>query len=245
MAKDVANNLNYFLLLDEKDQSYLGSIRHWENLKVGFDEQRIWLKDLDYAQMLSVEIQTLPSKKIYSEKEGKLFPVGSLLPEGRVPSVMWTPIDRAFPVKMPSLNHNYFGLNDSIEIQLVETANEQASYALLVSLKDLESYLETAASVRLKDLSWTILNEKNALIIGTPILPLEGAAFWLDGQFLFPAGFSLELRSLNRQLETLLEIGAGDLVLWHVSGTYTLIRENELESLTRSSFQLTGKNSKA
>jgi hypothetical protein len=154
---------------------------------------------------------------------------------------MWTAIDRAFPVKMPSLNHNYFGLSESIEIQLVETEKEQESKALLVSLAQLESYLKMAASIRLKQLSWTILNEKNALVIGTPVLPLEGTAFWMDGQFLFPTGFRLELHSLNKQLVSLLEVEKGDWVLWDISGNYTLIKESELESLTWSSFQLTRK----
>jgi hypothetical protein len=242
MAKDASNDLSYFLLLDEKDKSYLGSIRHWENLKVGFDEGRVWVKDLDYTQMSSVEVQTLPSKKIYTEKEGKLFPVGSLLPEGRLPAVMWTPVGRAFPVSRPSLNHNYFGLNETIEIRLIASEHEQDSQASLCSLEQLGAYLESAPAIRLKPLKWTIFDDRYAIVLGTPLLPVAGTAYWIDGSFLLPAGFQLELQVLNRELEQVIGVEKGDYVLWDRSGNYTVIKATEWEELSLSSFRLTMKN---
>lgn len=242
MAKDAANDLSYFLLLDEKYRDYLGSVRHWEQPKVGFDEQQIWLKDLDYAQVCSVEVQTLPSKKIYTEKDGKLFPLGSLLPEGRVPSVMWTPISRAFPVSKPALNHHYFGISESIEVRLVPSANEQEAVASLFSLNQLENYLQSASSARLKSLKWTLLDRRYALVLGTPLLSLTGTAYWKAGRSLFPAGFQLELEVLNEELFTMTGAEPTDLILWDVSGNYTLLKANCWEQLSLSSVRLTNEN---
>ena len=239
MAKDVANDLSYFLSLDEKDKDYLGSIRHWEQLKVGFEQPKIWLKDLDYAHISSVEVQTLPSKRIYTEKDGKLFPLGSLLPEGRLPSVMWTPISRAFPVSRPSLNHNYFGLTKTMEIRLITSENEQESVASLFPVKQLGKYLESAPAIRLKPLKWTLLDKHHALVLGTPLLPVAGVTYWQEGRSLLPAGFKLELHALNEHLTSLAGAEGNDLVLWDPSGNYTLIREDQWEQLSLSSFRLT------
>jgi hypothetical protein len=68
MANNAADNLNYFLLLEEDHQLFLGGIRHWNNLKVGFDEQGIWIKDFDYAQIQSTEVKIIPYKKVFYEK---------------------------------------------------------------------------------------------------------------------------------------------------------------------------------
>ena len=44
MATNVSNDLSYYVVIARKDKEDLANIRHWQNLKVGFDGDFIWLK---------------------------------------------------------------------------------------------------------------------------------------------------------------------------------------------------------
>lgn len=238
MANDAADNLNYFLLLDEDHQVFLGGIRHWNNLKVGFDEQGTWIKDFDYAQIQSIEVKTIPYKKVFYEKNGRLFPENSLLPEGIVPALIWTPIDRAVPVTLPALNHNYFGVNETLTMRLVTAESEQESVAMIVDLDVLGDYLEHVPEVRLKNLSWCILDDYTACVLGTPLLSVQGEVFWQSDVFLIPSGFDLELHALKDELKHLLEAGDSDRILWLKSGKTLKLTHTDLKLLSRASFRM-------
>ncbi|MGV3611959.1 MAG: hypothetical protein ACO1N0_13465 [Fluviicola sp.] len=238
MANHAADNLNYFLLLEADHQWYLGAIRHWNNLKVGFDEQGIWIKEFDYAQIQSVEVKTIPYKKVFYEKNGRLFPLNSLLPEGTVPALIWTPIDRAIPVTLPALNHNYFGVNEPLTMRLVAAESEQESVAMIVDLDVLGNYLEQVPEVRLKNLSWCILDDYTACVLGTPLLSVQGEVFWQSDVFLIPSGFELELHALKEALKQLLEVSDSDRILWLKSGKILKVAHTDLKPLSRASFRM-------
>lgn len=238
MANDATDNLNYFLLLEDDHQLFLGGIRHWNNLKVGFNKQGIWIKDFDYAQIQSTEVKTIPYKKVFYEKNGRLFPLNSLLPEGIVPALIWTPIDRAIPITLPSLNHNYFGVNEALTIRLVAVESEKESVAMIVDLDVLRDYLEHVPEVRLKNLSWCILDDYTACILGTPLLSIQGEVFWQSDVFLIPSGLDLELHVLKGELKNLLEVGDSDRIMWLRSGNYLKLVHTDLQPLSRASFRM-------
>ena len=137
MAQDASENLTYYLSLDEDYKDNLAAIRLWPSLKAGVEDNRIWIKELSYAQIHSLEVQQLPSKRLFYEKQGKLYPIQSLLPERAVPALLWTPLERVLTVTLPSFNHNFFGLTQTLEIQIVPSQNEKPACALWVSLADL------------------------------------------------------------------------------------------------------------
>jgi hypothetical protein len=35
-----------------------------------------------------------------------------------MPNLLWTPIERALSIDLPSFNHNFFGINQSVDIKL-------------------------------------------------------------------------------------------------------------------------------
>ena len=238
MATDAADNLIHYLFVDKKYQQSLGSIRHWDNLKVGFDEQGIWVKNLQIHQLQSKEIQTIPQKKIFYEKEGRLFPKKSLLPDGVVPTLIWTPIDRALPVKLPSLNHNFFGINDSLKIKLIETENEKDSVAMITDLDVLGGCLSYVPDVRLKNLSWCILDDYTACILGTPLLSIQGEVFWQDRDIFLPSGYDVDLGVLREEMKSLLGLANDELALWLKSGDLLKLSYSNFRPLSRASFRL-------
>lgn len=239
MAKDASNDLTYFLSIDASKSADLASIRHWGSLKLAFEENLIWVKDLDYSQMNSVTVKSIPFHHSYEAKDGKLFPLNSLLPERTVPSLLWTPIERALPVELPDLNHNYFGCDQKLGCSLVKSDVEQSVIASLHSLDALMAYASSAPNVRLKNLEWVLLSDESVLVYGTPLLPLTGTVFWLYENHLLPAGTDFELPILSEAFYNILQPETPSVVLWKEDAGYQLLARSSFQQLSLSSIRLT------
>lgn len=239
MAKDASNDLTYFLSIDASKSEDLASIRHWSSLKLAFEENLIWVKDLDYSQLNSLTVKSIPFHRSYEAKDGKLFPLNSLLPERTVPGLLWTPIERALPVELPDLNHNYFGFDQTLSCSLVKSEAEQSAIASLHSLDSLLAYATSAPEIRMKNLEWVILSDQSVLVYGKPLLPLSGNDFWLHENHLLPAGTDFELPILSEVFYKALQPETPSIVLWKDDAGYQLIPRSSFQQLSLSSIRLT------
>jgi len=106
MAEDSANDIVWYLQTLTEHKDALSDIRPWDNLKVGFEGQEIWVTGFSFAQIESLEIKSNPYVSVFYAKGAKLFPKNSQLPARNIPALLWTPIQRAFPIKLPSFNHD-------------------------------------------------------------------------------------------------------------------------------------------
>ena len=237
MAQDPANGVGWYLSVDTAHRHYLGAIRHWGNLKVATEEGLLWVRDFTAVQVDSVEVKSIPYKQLYYAREGRLFLQGSLLPDRPVPSVLWTPIERALPLKLPAFNHNYFGVADRLVTRLAPSGTEKEASCLLTDIQALGHYIETAPAIRLKHLSWVMVGNDQALVLGRPLLPIEGAAYWRKDDFLLPAGFDLELPSLVPVLNHQLNAQGTHWVIWDTRGRYHPLSKDLLRPLSISSFR--------
>jgi len=218
-------------------KEYLGAIRHWSNLKIGFEGGEVWIKNLDAFQVDSVEVKSIPYKHVYYEAEGHLFLKGSLLPARNMPGVLWSPIERGLEIELPSFNHNYFGIDQSINTRLIPSEKEEDCTGLYMPMKELEVFIQTAPSVRLKDLSWCLLGD-NAFILGKPLLPVKGEVLWQREMFFIPAGWDLEYPVLSNVINEMINAGNQCWIIWNKEGQYLKINKETLRPLTISSFRL-------
>ena len=239
MAQNAANDISWYMALDIARKEDLSDIRHWKNLRIAFEPDRIWVKGFDYVQLHAVEVKSIPYKTLFYEKGGKLFPQHSLLPTGSVPDVLWTPIDRGLPVKLPSFNHNYFGIHQKLHVTLVPAEHETAPLALVTPLQALLTYVEAAPALRLEPLRWAVVNESFALIMGEPLLPLNGPVFYKNGGMLLPAGFAFNLHIVIHMLNQAIDRVGESWIIWQEDGHFFRVAKNMLQPLTRSSVRLT------
>ncbi len=239
MAKDAENHINYYLCVSKTHEQDLGNIRHWEHLKVAFEEEMIWIKDFDYVQINDIAVKSIPFKTIFYTKEGKLYLLDSLLPERNIPSVLWTPISRALSIELPDYNHNYFGIEEQLHMQLIPSEKETVSTALMISMDNLGQYIKIAPSLRLEILQWVILNNDKVLLIGTPLLPISGQTYWLHHDFLIPAGYDFELPSLTAQFAQKINSDKKKYILWNTNNSWIAIPKQDINQLTRTSFHKT------
>jgi MoxR-vWA-beta-propeller ternary system domain bpX2 len=241
MEKDVTNNMSYYLLTNAANKDDLGNIRPWNNVKVGIEGNDIWLKDLDYAQIHSLEVKSIPYKTLFYAKEGKLFLLHSQLPDRTIPSLLWTVINRALPIKLPTLNHHFFGITEKIKVNLIPSETEREAMAMMTSISDLQQYIENTAAIRLQQIQWTIVDKENVLLIGKPLLPIKGSTFWQRNTHLIPTGFDFDLHILAEEMQRLLNPQQEGWIVWDKDSSYFLVKKTDLESLSISSFRLSMK----
>jgi hypothetical protein len=239
MAENASNNISYYLVINESHKDDLAGIRQWNNLKAAFEAGSIWIKDLDYAQVNSLEVKSIPYKTVFYEKQGKLFPHNSLLPDRNVPALLWTPVERALPVKLPAFNHNYFGIKEKTVMRLISSPQEAEAEGMIIGIEQLEAYLLTAPAVRLQKLSWTLLNNDLVFLFGKPLLPVDAAVYWKRNNFMLPAGQDFELHLLSDTLNALLNPDNDHLIIWDTNNTYSLVEKSDLQPLSLSSFRKT------
>lgn len=238
MAQDASNNLTYYLKIDESKKEDLAAIRIWSNLKFGVEENFIWVKGFDYVQIHSLEVKSIPFSILYYEKNSKLNLVNSLLPERNLPNVLWTPIDRALPIKLTSFNNNYFGIREKIEITLIETTEEKESEVMITTTANLNLYIQSAPSIRLEKLQWSILNNDKVFLIGTPLLPITGDVYWKNKNHIIPTGYNFELPLVSNEINSILNLNNDYYIIWNKDNTYALLDLSDLEPLSISSFRL-------
>lgn len=229
----------YFLEINKEHKDFLGAIRHWENLKIAFETNTIWIKEFTDDQIGSTELLQIPYTKIYELKENLLFEKGKQLPAKKLPSgLLWSPVLRGLPISLPNFNHNFFGISDTLQIALKQSEDVKEAYALLVEYQELKSYIEFAPKFRLEPLQWVVINNK-ALIIGKPLLPLKGNTFWSKNDFLIPTGYDFEWPVLTQTLKDKLNPFDKNIILWNKDNSYSSIPKQNVKPLSISSFRLT------
>jgi hypothetical protein len=237
MEKNAASNIDYLLAIEAVHKDYLAAIRHWGNAKVATDGEMIWVNHLDYAQVNSVEVKSMPYKLLFYERNGKLYPIGSRLPDRATPALLWTPIERAIPVGLPSFNHNFFGISESITLKIVPTDAVREVEAMITDLAMLQQYMVSAPEIRLQSISWAILNNDTAFLTGTPLLPIDGDVYWTRSNMLLPAGYDLNYYALTETISRQLCPENDSWIVWSKESTYFLIEKEDLQILSRSSLR--------
>lgn len=229
----------YLLQLALVHKDLLASIRHWNNLKLAFDSESVWVKDFTTEQWQSPKLQGIPFKVCFEVKDNLLFTKGHLVPTKKMPSgLLWSPIVRGLAVEIPALNHNYFGIHNQIDIQIVVSGFEKEAFALLTDYQTAKAYLLTAPAVRLAGLKWVVIDDQ-ILVIDYPLLPIKGQSYWASNDSLLPSGFDFEFAILSKSIQKKLNPNQEQYLLWTAEGQYHAIDKNDLQDLSLSSFRLT------
>ncbi|WP_394773512.1 hypothetical protein [Flavobacterium sp.] len=229
----------YFLEIKKEHKDLLGSIRHWDTLKVAFVTNMIWIKDFSLEQINTAEIQQIPYKKVYELKENLLFEKDKILPSKKLPSgLLWSPILRALPVSLPNFNHNFFGIDQKLQMVLKPSENVKEAFAMIVNFDEFKPYIEQAPKFRLEPLNWIVIDEK-ILITGKPLLPIKGKTYWLNHDFLIPTGYDFEWFALTKTLQEKLNPTQENIILWNEDNSYSQIPKQNIKPLSISSFRLT------
>ncbi len=239
MEANAGNGLEYWICVESKWVDSLFGLREWSHLKIAFENELIWVRGFSASEINSSKVLSLPFVKRLYSKDGHLVAYGQKLPLRPEPNQLWTPIQRGLRIELPKQNFNFFGIDQQLNVRLIESEKERSVQACLVPLTTLGKYIQDAPDIRLKNLYWTVFEETQALIIGTPILPLLGNDFYVRECFLIPLGYQLEFESLTHHFAKALNEDGRHYVILNLVNAPTKISKNDFVSLSRGSFRKT------
>jgi hypothetical protein len=189
-------------------------------------------------QVSSPYLVQIPSIELFENREGLLFKKGKLVPERRMPrGLLWNPVQRAFPLSIGNVNQNLFDIGQKIDVRIVPRATEQHAAALLADLTIARDYVTASAAVRLRPLSWCII-DNNAFFVGTPLLSIPGMAYWFRAGNFIPAGYDFEFPLLGSNIHRQLDPTDENKIIWFTDSSYMLLPSKSLVPLSASSFRL-------
>lgn len=239
MERDLTQGVTeYWLRLPSKYKEKLAQIRVWKSLRMATDMDDIWVRGIAPNQLHSPEIRSIPFKKIYFQHENALFLLGGNLPEERLKmSLLWSPIHKALPVETPDYNFNYFGMDETIELNIVPSSVERTAAAQLISLETLDAIIPKMPAIRLQFIHWILIEDK-ALLIGSPLLSIPGKTYWQTQNFLLPAGYDFEYPELSIYLNKSINQNNDNMIVMQTDNSYFKIAKENIQKLTISGYRL-------
>ena len=138
MENDSTKNISYYLAINKLNINHLALLRQWTQLKVAFENETIWLSNFTYEQIESVAVKSLPYKKVFYAQNGKLFLFNHLLPYANEPALSFIPIEEALPLKIESYNHNFFGVDEKVSIELISDDQPKIASAMFLDINALQ-----------------------------------------------------------------------------------------------------------
>ncbi|MFT3978881.1 MAG: hypothetical protein QM687_00335 [Ferruginibacter sp.] len=239
MEENAASNLKiYITCIPTAEEASITVIRHWKNLAVAFDGDMVWIKGFTQEQAFSSYLRQIPFIELYEQREGLLFKKNRFVPEKKLPGgLLWNPLQRAYPVTMGDVNHNYFGIQQNIPVRIVASDTEQPAAALLTDIEVAKSYINRSAAIRLQPLNWSIIG-KQAFFTGIPLLSIPGIAYWAQAGNFLPAGYDFEFPMLGKNICQQLDPKKENKIIWFADSSYVLLPVKCLVPLSISSFRL-------
>jgi hypothetical protein len=236
MANHAANPVSCLLQLPAVHEHFLYQLRHWSHLDIAVQEEMIWVRGFTPEQAADAALKSIPFHTLYYAEQGMLYAPGGLVPVGQVPELNWAPLTKALPLNWPAQNVNYFGTAGGLQVKLCGSHTEAPALVLITEAHWLAAVIDTLPDVRLNRIAWCILPAGKVLLMGEPLLPLPGAAFWRRGRFLLPMGYDLEWPFLYDTISDVIHEDKAAWIIWEKDNWWPL-SPGQLQPLSRSSFR--------
>lgn len=226
------------LLIAEKDRDALGAVRCISDLYVAVNESGIWLKCKGEFATNNMLLQQLPVQKtFFIDGYNRLFIPNTLTPVAMLEISEWVSIKAFVALEIP-IAIMPVRLQSTINVNIVSSMNERNADALLTSLDVWKAYAMQAPLIRLQQLMFAVSENADVFIIGSPLPPIPGKAYWIKNKVALPCGFDLEWTFLADAIEKKFTTG-GELILFAENGEWQKIPDSYFVKATRSAVRLT------
>ena len=232
-------NFPWAICLERKDAAALGSFRLQAGIEVAEAENRVWLRGKRGNEELAHKLSTLCALARYEWLAADwLRKQENRIPTMRLPSLGWQPLDAWLqiefpPAAMPATEPK------KTSLQLVRSGEERDANLLLTNLKEWAGFVRQAARIRLDFLRFAVDNQGRVLIRGTPLPPLPGQRFVVQGNIAVPAGHDWQPAVSPEVLLRLLGGSNESLVLWEEDGLITRLVAEQFIPASRRAVQAT------
>jgi hypothetical protein len=229
------------IVLSTAHAAALGSVRTFPGLLAARSGEEIWVRGIPTGKP-DKKISVLPAKHTYFiDEQERIYAPGALTPSDTLPALEWVPLLSFIKVTLP-VSALPGVLEESQLVKLVRTEGNviiPENDALLTPLETWETYVSTAPLVRLQHLYFAVSENSEALIIGTPNIPLPGKTYTLRNNILLPAGYDFDPPTIASLVAKALNPVNDGILLFHENGHWEKIRFDCFVPATRSAVRLT------
>ena len=220
-------------------RSALAHLRLVPNIQFAEVSGTCWLRGETLDDQLEQELKKVPGiERFELLSTDRLRPVGSRIPSHRLPPATWRPIKEALPLTLP-IAALPGKTSQRIPIVLVRTSEELPAAAIRITLNQWVEYASAAPLVRLETLRFAASENRDVLVLGTPLPALMGRRYSVNAGILVPCGFTWSPPADPRVLRQLFNLRAEDLVVLGEDNTHQVVPNEQFFPATRSAARQT------
>jgi hypothetical protein len=235
------NNMKTSLwLFSKNDLNSLYQVRTLKGLEIASENDFFWVRSSNNEITIESKIKQLPSLNSYRlDGQNFYFAIKGLTPLGKLnDDLKWELLKDFMKVTSP-VSAMPAVLEQKLEIRLVASEKEQIGVGLIIEFEDFINYVENAPEIRLKNLNFAVSQEKQVILIGNPLPPIQGREYWKKNQILLPSGFDFSPSILATLIEQKLNPRQEYWLIFFTDGSWQNISKNHFKQLSRSAARLT------
>ena len=224
-----------------RDASSLEELRLWPGVEVCRQDGQLWLRGADLDDETRKAIRRVPGAMLHELKDdGRLRLLGARLHKGRLPQGPWQTLSSYLAVEAPSAA---LGGQRPAPAALggVRSPIERPANGILTTLKAWTTYVDTAAAIRLRCVSFAAASDGRVIVRGTPIPPVAGLRLVEDDGVAVPCGWAWTPAVEAAVVRELLGLEDDDFALLMPDGHMEVVRANDFAAACRSAVRLTAR----
>lgn len=222
----------------------LGRLRCVPGLEVGRPAgDELWLRGDDLTVARCPEVQSLPAVSRYEvDHDLRLIPVGKRLPVGTLPDTTWASLLQWLEAEPPRSKLSG-RITRKVTLTLVRSGEESPPNLLVTDVDSVRAWAEWAPCGRLARLSVALdLRRRWVAIRGTPLPPLPGRRYILEGRIALPAGYGFAYPISTSEAAGVLGLGDAQQAVFEADGTWSLLPDDVFVAATRGTLRLLGRH---
>jgi|MDTC01.1.fsa_nt_gb hypothetical protein len=221
----------------------LARLRVETEVSIARAEGSLWLRAEGPEPSCVQALQALPWLGLFERiAEDKLVPLGSRLPTDSLPSCLrWQRLrDWLVPAPISPCLPGIIDTNAQQALRLIRcTALDQTANVLITDMNALHAYTDHAPLTRLLRLRFAAAGDGRVVILGLPLLPLQGQFHHCQQRMILPLGYRLGPSLSDEALTEILALAPTELALFHLDDSFERLRQDDFLQLTRSAVRLT------
>lgn len=213
-----------------------------ENVQVATDDNFVWARFSVHNELLMRQAQAMPADRF--RVQGRwLVREGHQVAEGELPELDWQPISKVLQFQLPWISDaGHTAQLHSVHWKLARGGVERPPAATLIAWDQLTLWVDTAPQSRLRCLRYCLSpgdgQPRQALVLGTPIPPVEADYLVAIENVLIPAGFhwlpALDVSFVQRSFQ----LERDQWLVWQATDLWSIVDESILAPLTRGSVRM-------
>lgn len=217
----------------------LAALRLFPNIEFAEIAGAYWLRGTTLDDPLEHELKKIPGLARFTLlPSDKLRPAGSRIPDRTLPPAVWRQLKQAVTATLPVAA--LCGENTQrIPVSLVREDKEQPALALFTGLDAWVEYASGAALARLAPLRFAAMENREVLVLGSPLPSISGRRFAGSEGILVPCGFTWTPKVETGVLRQLFELRPDDWVFLDQDNTHQVIRAEQFVAASRSAARKT------